>query len=378
MAVYVIKNKTYGKALVNTKIFYRGFGNKRPKFLKDKGQGFAGGKHLLETLAKKFKRFELILTPKTDSISSNRGKGSVQISERTLNRINAIVRDRTRDVRLDAAAQILAAVFPGAFGAAARVETYRRGMLASLLSSTLDPRAVSTDDQRAITAFAAKIASDPRSTGFDEKETVKRKHTVQLLHLENLITEFDSRLPRNLSENDWQSYFEEKILYFQDSYINKIHKPNIAVVTTQFPDFGVITADDYLDLIEIKLPKTSLLSHDRSHASYFWTGELSRAIAQVESYIDSVASKRAEMILQIEKLTQIRLRIVKPRGIVIAGSTTEFTATPAKRDFFRLLNEGLKNVEVVPYDELSRRLKNTVLSIKSLEGIVPSKRRRRS
>lgn len=379
MAIYVIKNKIYGKALVGTKIYYRGFGNKRPKFLKDKGQGFSGGKHLLETLGKKFKNFDLILTPKTDTITAVKRKKIVHISERTLNRINVVVRDRTRDIRLDAAAQILASLFPKEFTDAKRVETYRRGMFGGILSSTLDPRAVSLDDQRAITAFAAKIAADPKSTGFDEKETVKRKHTVQLLHLEKLIAEFEDRLPRNLSENDWQAYFEEKILYFQDSYINKIHKPNVALFTTQFPDFGVITADDYLDLIEIKLPKTALLSYDKSHNTFFWTADLAKAISQVESYIDGVASKRADIILQIEKLTQIRLRIVKPRGIVIAGSTAEFAATPPKRDYFRLLNEGLKNVEIVPYDELSRRLRNTVLSIRNLEGLsklkVKSKRR---
>jgi hypothetical protein len=378
MAVYVIKNKTYGRALVGTTIYYRGYGNKRPKFLKDKGQGFAGGKHLLETLGKKFKRYSLVLTPKTDTITTAGGLATIQISERTLNRINAIVRDRTRDVRLDAASQILAVTFPTEFTSLQRVETYRKGMFVGLLVTALDARAVSVDDQKAITAFAAKIATDPKSLGFDEKEAVKRKHTVQLLHLDKLITEFEDRLSRNLSENDWQSYFAEKILYFQDSYINKLNKPNIAVVTTQFPDFGVITADDYLDLIEIKLPKTTLLSHDKSHNTFFWTADVAKAIAQVESYIDSVASKRAEMILQIEKLTQIRLRIVKPRGIVIAGSTAEFTTTPPKRDFFRLLNEGLKNVEIVPYDELSRRLRNTVLSIRNLEGVSQPKLKRRT
>ena len=379
MAVYTIKNRTYGKALVGTKIYYRGYGNKRPKFLKDKGQGFSGGKHLLEILNKKFKRYELVLTPKTDAITAAGGKKTVQISERTLNKINAIVRDRTRDIRLDAAIQVLAATFPAVFTSSQRPVSYRKGMLASVLSPALDPRAVSVDDQKAITAFAARIAADPRTQGFDEKETVKRKHTVQLLHLEKLIAEFDDRLPKKLSENDWQSYFEEKILYFQDSYINKIHKPNIALITTQFPDFGVITADDYLDLIEIKLPKTALLSEDKSHHTFFWTADVAKAIAQVETYIDSVASKRAEIILQIEKLTGIRLRIVKPRGIVIAGSTSEFTATPAKRDYFRLLNEGLKNVEIVPYDELSRRLRNTIVSIQSLESAgAPKKKRRRS
>jgi hypothetical protein len=195
-------------------------------------------------------------------------------------------------------------------------------------------------------------------------------------HLDRLIAEFEERLSRNLSENDWQSYFEEKILYFQDSYINKLHKPNIATITTQFPDFGVITADEYLDLIEIKLPKTVLLSEDKSHKTFFWSTDVSKAIAQVESYIDSVMSRRADIIQQIEKLTGIRLRIVKPRGIVIAGSTTEFSTTPAKRDYFRLLNEGLKNVEIVPYDELSQRLRNTALSIKNLDGVGQPKRKR--
>jgi hypothetical protein len=38
------------------------------------------------------------------------------------------------------------------------------------------------------------------------------------------------------------------------------------------------------------------------------------------------------------------------------------------RDYFRMLNEGLKNVEVIPYDDLSRRLRNTVISIEKLEA----------
>jgi len=368
MAVYTIKNRSYGRALVGTKILYRGY-RKKPRFLKDKGQGFSGGKHLLETLNKKFgKNYKLILTPKTDQIARSGTAWTVSVSERTLNRINSIVRDRSRDLRLDAASQILSATFSDHFTASHRVETYRRGMFAGLLSSNLDPRAVSTDDQKAISAFAAKIATDPKATGFDEREAVKRKHDVQLLYLKNLIAEFDDRLSRNYSEGNWQKYFEEKILYFQDNYINKIHKPNIAVVTTQFPDFGVITADDYLDLLEIKLPKTRILSEDKSHKTFYWTSDIAKAIAQVESYIDSVSDHKASIILQIEKLTGIRLRIVKPRGLVIAGSTSEFSDNQVRADYFRMLNEGLKNVEIVPYDELSQRLKNTIVSIEKLEA----------
>jgi hypothetical protein len=368
MRKYVIQNKTYGRALIGRTIYYVGF-KARPKFLKEKGQGFSGGKHLLETLDKKYKgRYELVLTRTKDEIERMGRKYRVSVSEKTLRRFDSIVRERSRDIKLDAAHQVLSTTFAADFTGTKRVETYRRGMLASLLVEDLDPRSLSIDDQRALTTFATKVVSDPRTAGYDEREAVSRKRDVQLLHLKRLIAEFDARLPRNLPEADWQQYFEEKILFFQDSYIRKIHKPNIAVVTTQFPDFGVITADDYLDLLEIKLPKTPLLSEDKSHNSFYWTAPVAQAIAQGESYIDAVSSRRADIILQIEKLTGLRLRIVKPRGIIVAGSTTEFQAQPGKIDYFRMLNEGLKNIEIVPYDELSQRLKNTVVSIERLES----------
>jgi hypothetical protein len=120
------------------------------------------------------------------------------------------------------------------------------------------------------------------------------------------------------------------------------------------------------------LPPTPLLSVDKSHNSYYWTSDIAKAIAQVETYIESVASQKANIIVQIEKITGLRLKIMKPPGIIIAGSTGEFAGVPVKADYFRMLNEGLKNVEVMPYDDLSRRLRNMLVSIERLSG---SKRR---
>ena len=151
-------------------------------------------------------------------------------------------------------------------------------------------------------------------------------------------------------------------------------------MTTQFPDFGVVTADDYLDLIEIKLPKTPLLSFDSSHNSYYWSSHLAKAIAQVESYIQSVTTSSDAIIVAIGKLSGIQLKIAKPRGIVIAGNSAQFDGEPRKADFFRMLSEGLKNVEVIPYDELARRLRNTRVSIEALEkkAGIPRKRRKKT
>jgi len=111
MATYTIKNKFYGRSLVGREVQYRGF-PKKPPFLKAKGQGFPGGKHLLETLDKKLKRYDLILTPKKDVVNRKGRRYEVFISEKTLKRIDGIVRDRTRDIRLDAAVQVLSSIFP--------------------------------------------------------------------------------------------------------------------------------------------------------------------------------------------------------------------------------------------------------------------------
>ncbi len=367
MRSYIIKNKFYGKRFIGREVYYQGF-KRKPDFLKPKGQGFPGGKHLLETLESKLKNVRLILTPAKDHIVKVGKRRDVYISEKTLKRFNSIVRQKDRETKLDAMSIVLAAVFADTFGKTDRVETYRRGMFTRVLNDDFDPRFLSMEDVRAVTKFAAKLAADPHVVGFDERDAVRRKRNVQLIYLKKLIGEFEMRLTKNIGENDWQAYFSEKILYFQDSYIRKIEKPNIAVVTTQFPDFGVITADDYLDLIEIKTPNTPLLNEDTSHNSFYWSADIAKAIAQTESYIESVTGRKADIIVQIEKLTGLKLKIVKPRGIIIAGSTSQFAGSADKRDYFRMLNEGLKNVEVIPYDDLSRRLRNTVTSIEKLEA----------
>jgi Domain of unknown function (DUF4263) len=367
MRSYTIKNRYYGKQYLGRKVFYQGF-RRKPDFLKAKGQGFSGGKHLLETLEGKLKRIKLILTPAKDRIIKAGSRHDVYISQKTLERFKAIIRERERETKLDAMSIVLASVFGGVFGRTDRIESYRRGMLSRVLTDGLDPRVLSMEDVRAVTKFAARIADSPKTVGFDERDAVRRKRSVQLIYLKKLIAEFELRLTRQIGENDWQAYFSEKILYFQDSYIRKVEKPNIAIVTTQFPDFGVVTADDYLDLIEIKTPSTPLLNEDASHNSFYWSADIAKAIAQTESYIESVTARKADIIVQIDKFAGLKLKIVKPRGLIIAGSTAQFAGNLDKMDYFRMLNEGLKNVEVIPFDDLSRRLRNTVTSIEKLEA----------
>ena len=41
---------------------------------------------------------------------------------------------------------------------------------------------------------------------------------------------------------------------------------NVAVGNTKFPDFALVTHDNYLDILEIKKPDTRVLKEDSSEA----------------------------------------------------------------------------------------------------------------
>lgn len=55
----------------------------------------------------------------------------------------------------------------------------------------------------------------------------------------------------------------------------------------------------------------------------------------------------------------IYLKVVRPRGIILAGDARLFTEQKQKDDF-RLLSHGLKNVNLLTYDELVTRLNNYI------------------
>jgi Shedu protein SduA, C-terminal len=134
---------------------------------------------------------------------------------------------------------------------------------------------------------------------------------------------------------------------------------NIAIGTTKFPDFSLVTHDNYLDILEIKKPSTEILKHDASRGNYFFDTEISKAVVQVENYIANVTTFAADVRSYILDNHKIDLKVVRPRGIILAGDARTFSEQKQKDDF-RLLSQGVKNLSIVTYDELLTRLKNYI------------------
>ena len=347
----VVTAKSYGNLLRGTKIYYEGV---RPKGLRDDGT-IKFGKHILEAIKAtlKGKRFMWILTPAKDSVRVEEGVHRIRTSAKTLARMNAEFFGRTRDIKLDIVAQIFAATQPTLYKGKKPALPYAQGDLARLLAA--EPlKQLSAADKEAMSRFLPDFIAQESLSAVN---LLKAK--TQIKTLRELAEQLEAELARSRTEHWWQDYIHKNILLIQQGYIAAIEKLNIAVGTVKWPDFSLVTHDNYLDILEIKKPDTALLQHDAGRGNYFWSAEMSKAVIQTENYIHNVQRHGDAVRSYIKDELEIDLKVMRPRGIILAGNATKL-GNQKERDDFRLLTQSVKNIVFVTYDELLGRLKNYI------------------
>jgi hypothetical protein len=349
LAYAVVSNRSYGTALKGTKIYYEG---KTPSALHSDGR-ISFGKNILETLRKRFgDNVRWIITEKTDSINVEYGVVRVRTSQSLLKRMWKEQFDRTRDVKNDIIARTFYCAFPTHFTGQPPT-AYVPGTLSKTLSKDIVKR-MSSEDKEAMTRFLPEFISSESISAINFL-----KASAEIESLRELATELEQEISNSHAESWWQTYIQGKILIIQQGYIKAIEKMNIAIGNTKFPDFSLVTHDNYLDILEIKKPDTQILKADASRGNYFWDSEISKAVIQVENYLSNVSNYAAEVRSYILDKYKLDLKVVRPRGIILGGDARGFTEQK-QRDDFRLLSQGSKNITIVTYDELLTRLKNYI------------------
>lgn len=344
-----VNNRSYGKNLNGTKIYFEG---KRPKQLKDDGT-ITFGKHILEHLQDKFDDdFKLILTKEENSIKKVRRVYHIRISTKLLSGMGSELWDRNRDIKNDIIRHYFAINFPTYFSEI-ETEIYIPGTLAKTLDRKPLAR-LSSDDKEALNRFLPDFIA-AEST----KSVSLLKAKAQIKSLKGLARNLEKEIKADHPESWWQKFIKSNILIIQQGYIATVEKMNVSVGNVKFPDFSLVTHDGYLDILEIKKPSTTLLKEDKSRDNYYWDTEISKGMIQVENYIDNVSRFRDAVRSFIKDKHGIDLQVLKPRGIILAGKSDNFGCQKQKDDF-RLLCQSSKNIEVVTYDELLTRLNNYI------------------
>lgn len=344
----VISASMYGKRFKGTKIYFEG---PRPSGLKTDGT-IALGKHILEALTPKFERFRWILTPTTDGITVERGITRVRMSKPTLSRMQRENMERSRDIKTDIVRNFLSLAYPQHFSDAVP-SAYVPGTLAGVIKPGIVPR-LTGDDKQAVIDFLPAFLASESAAAVSELNAV-----AQITSLQELAADLEREMQRSHPESWWQGYIKANILLMQQGYIKAIEKMNVAIGDTRFPDFCLITHDNYLDVLEIKKPDTEMLKFDKSRGNYFWDAEVTKAIIQVENYIEQISNKADSVRSHLKDKHGLEIKAVRPRGIILAGDARSFSEHK-QRDDFRLLSQGIKSLSVLTYDELLARLNNYV------------------
>jgi len=355
-----IQNKNYGEFNGFT-IEFVGFAKIPWRF---SGLGFAAGKHLLEQLKKRFGEFELIVAKDARSAFNDK-RTPVEIILR-YDDILEIRRDFRRKYRSEAEKTVidsLATLFPGEF---TRIdETAESLAIETMLPESIREISLSNEDVQEASHLLPLLPLMEKHDITSKtalKGLLAGRKVVHYLHLERVLKEFKKRLKDDLSEPDWQMFFKKNLLILNPGYIEIIEKPNISLAI-RFPDFLLLNIEDYADVYEIKKPETILLKYDSSHKNYYWSPEISKAIAQVENYIESLEKYKDSVIQEIKNKYELELKILRPRGYIIAGISSQLKPLTKNEDF-RLLNQSLRNTEVLPYDVFFQRFDNLSRTLK--------------
>ena len=182
------------------------------------------------------------------------------------------------------------------------------------------------------------------------------KKVTDRIFLDDVIKEFEVRLKKKTSEEEWQKFLKDKVFRFLSSYVTSVDKQNVSI-DVSYPDFVLVDVYGFIDVFEIKRHETSLLAFDKSHDNYYWKPEVAQAISQIENYIDSVIRNAAEYTKSVKRKKHVDIKVIRPRGYIIAGNSKQFKTEKEMEDF-RKLGVSLKNISFILYDELLERLKN--------------------
>jgi|GEM_PF-1350021 len=182
--------------------------------------------------------------------------------------------------------------------------------------------------------------------------------SVGHLYAEKIATlkELSVRLAKTFSEtsgvDSWQSWIYKNNWLFGVNYIRTIDKAKINV-SGSTPDYLFLTADYFVDVLEIKLPTEEVILDGPHPSSYRWSAKTNEAIGQVVMYLGEIDRLQLELEREIERVYGVTVSFVKPRGTILIGKKDGWNKF--KKAGLRKLNFALHGIEVITYTDLLQR-----------------------
>ncbi|MBI4226318.1 DUF4263 domain-containing protein [Candidatus Roizmanbacteria bacterium] len=179
---------------------------------------------------------------------------------------------------------------------------------------------------------------------------------------QKVVLKFQTRLnekhPENSGSDSWQEWIYTNNWVFGLNYIKVIEKTKINI-NGSIPDYIFLTADNFIDVLEIKLPEEDVIVEDPSHpGSYKWSSKTNEAVGQVVTYLGEIDRLQNELKREIKRIYKLDVSFVKPRGFILIGKKDDWD--DFNKEALRKLNFALHGLEVLTYSDLLQRSREIV------------------
>lgn len=230
---------------------------------------------------------------------------------------------------------------------------------ASELRTLLDT--LSTQGRADLLLIAADLVQDPEALRRLASSPALRSAmptlgpVIRLADLQVAVQELEQQLDGGVvKENAYQSWCDRHSWAFGNAYVMRDDVRRIDAKNTT--DMLLPNLVGFRDIVELKRPDARVLGYDRSHKTYFFSSDCSRAIAQSHKYMDALHAAAQQGFKQ-----KPHLLAYHPRAIIVIGRSADWNLTKSRS--LRGLNERLHGVTVMTYDHLlgqARQLLKTV------------------
>lgn len=188
--------------------------------------------------------------------------------------------------------------------------------------------------------------------------------TIAYHDLQKMLEEYEA-----IDEKQWQVKIHNILQLLYPKYICCVREIRYYGMGKhdKRPDFLLVDANGFIDILEIKKADILLLTKYRNN--FVASRELSGAIQQIEKYIYCLNSSDKAKDDVSSKLTShlpigIQVQVVNPQGILILGRSNELNIQQ-KQDF-ELIKRQYKHIaDIMTYDDLINRLGNIVRSLRA-------------
>lgn len=197
----------------------------------------------------------------------------------------------------------------------------------------------------------------------------------ELLKYETLLERLQAMLQHETAYNEkqWQNEILDIILLLYPKYIFAFKEAPVRDTYNHKDkqlDFLLVDANGSVDIVEIKRPLgKQIITAGKYRDNHIPLRELSGTVMQIEKYIfylNKWGKKGEEKLTEKYKTmlpSKFKIKVINPCGMIIMGRDNDLST--AQKEDLEVVKRKYKNViDIITYDDLLRRLKAMIESIK--------------